>query len=363
MTRALAAVKSALKEHVNLSEIRTSNLIASMQPENAAKVYELLGGASSASAEIVRTTAGVANGLRNRLRTAAAEVEGAIQTCESRVKENDERLADAEALGKALQVYLATANDFVSQVAQLEPSLAGPTESFRQAVDALAGTSEISLLIALLEKRPTIERAMRIGDVLEGLKELKKHVEQTLAETTEASMSTDLTTAVMKRYGKIRTDGDPDVHLSGFAMDRTRTGDFKSRRLSVKARSYGVELASAVSSLSESQLNALGLCLSIASAIRSPGPWDFPIIDEANRPDSVIRLTQVILDPATDLQKTRTVVVQSNLAQQIGIGAQTTGATPSGATASATIFAAEAERKVAQAARRGSNIRNTFLIL
>jgi type III restriction enzyme len=41
------------------------------------------------------------------------------------------------------------------------------------------------------------------------------------------------------------------------------------------------------------------------------------IIDEANRPDSVIRLTQVILDPASDLQKTRTVVAQSNLAEQI----------------------------------------------
>ena len=73
------------------------------------------------------------------------------------------------------------------------------------------------------------------------------------------------------------------------------------------------------------------------------------IIDEANRPDSVIRLTQVILDPATDLQKTRTVVVQSNLAQQIGIGAQTPGAVPSGATIPATVFASEAERKIAQA--------------
>lgn len=280
VTGAFAAVKRALKEHVNLSEIRTSNLVASMQPENASKVCELLGGASTASAEIIRATAGVANGLRDRLCTAAAEVEGAILTCESKVKENHESLADVEALGKALQVYLVNANDFISQTAQLEPSLAGPTKLFRQAVDALAGTSEISLLIDLLEKRTIIERALRVQDVLEGLKELKKHVEQTLAETMDASMSTDLTDAVMKWYGKIRTDGDPDVHFSGFAMERTKGGDFKSRRLSVKAQSYGVELASAVSSLSESKLNALGLCVSIANAIRSPGPWDFLIIDD-----------------------------------------------------------------------------------
>ena len=280
VTRVLTDVKRELKEHIKLSEIRTGNLIATMQPENAPKVCELLGGTSAASAEIVRAMAGVANGVRDRLCTAAAEVEGAILICESKVKENQESLTDAEALGNALQVYLVTANDFISQTAQLEPSLVGPTKLFRQAIDALAGTSEVSLLIDLLEKRTTIERALRVQDVLEGLKELKKYVEQTLAETMEASMSTDLTDAVMKWYGKIRTGGDPDVHFSGFAMERTKSGDFKSRRLSVNAQSYGVELASAVSSLSESKLNALGLCVSIANAIRSPGPWGFLIIDD-----------------------------------------------------------------------------------
>ena len=96
----------------------------------------------------------------------------------------------------------------------------------------------------------------------------------------ETMMNTDLTAAVMKWYSQIKTTGDPEVHFSGFSMDRTKSGDFKSRRLSVKAESYGVELASAVSSLSESKLNALGLCVSIASAIRKPGPWSFLIIDD-----------------------------------------------------------------------------------
>jgi type III restriction enzyme len=40
------------------------------------------------------------------------------------------------------------------------------------------------------------------------------------------------------------------------------------------------------------------------------------IIDEANRPDSVIRLQQVILDPSRDLQKMVTVVAPSNLMAQ-----------------------------------------------
>ena len=41
------------------------------------------------------------------------------------------------------------------------------------------------------------------------------------------------------------------------------------------------------------------------------------IIDEANRADSQIRLTRVFLDPATDLQKMRTVVSQSKLGEQL----------------------------------------------
>jgi hypothetical protein len=96
----------------------------------------------------------------------------------------------------------------------------------------------------------------------------------------DAVIGSDLTASVMKWYERIKTIGDPNVHFSGFAMERTKAGDFKSRRLKVKADSYGVELASAVSSLSESKLNALGLCVSIASSLRSPGPWEFFVVDD-----------------------------------------------------------------------------------
>ncbi|MDH4187746.1 MAG: DEAD/DEAH box helicase family protein, partial [Nitrospira sp.] len=72
------------------------------------------------------------------------------------------------------------------------------------------------------------------------------------------------------------------------------------------------------------------------------------IIDEANKPDSMIRLTQVILDPATDLQKMRTVVAQSKIEEQLH-GASLSGALPGSAPAPA-LFAGEVERGIAQAA-------------
>ena len=77
------------------------------------------------------------------------------------------------------------------------------------------------------------------------------------------------------------------------------------------------------------------------------------IIDEANRSDSAIHVTKLILDPATDLQKTQTVVAQSNLAQQLGIGVPlVAGDLPGGITAAPSVFANEAEKKVAQAVHK-----------
>ncbi len=72
------------------------------------------------------------------------------------------------------------------------------------------------------------------------------------------------------------------------------------------------------------------------------------IIDEANKPDSAIRLTQVILDPATDLQKTRTVVAQSKIEEQLS-GIPAVGF-PAGAPQPASVFSGEAERAIAQVA-------------
>ena len=74
------------------------------------------------------------------------------------------------------------------------------------------------------------------------------------------------------------------------------------------------------------------------------------IIDEANRPGSSIHLQQVILDPASDYQKMKTVVVQSNLAAQIGVSPQQPIAGQTATSIVAPAFTTEAEQKIAQAA-------------
>ena len=74
------------------------------------------------------------------------------------------------------------------------------------------------------------------------------------------------------------------------------------------------------------------------------------IVDEANRPDSAIRLQTVILDPSKDLGKMRTVISLPTLAEKIGIVAANPIPVPAGAQPSTPTFATEAEHRIAQAA-------------
>ena len=277
---ALKDIRSALEKRHTLLANRCAGLIKATLKENAPKVQDLLGSENVASWQIIQSAKTTLEPFLSDLTESAKSVQALILTCEEGVKSKNEEVQQIGDLAKGLDDYLVTANSLNAKLNDLEPSLVGPARLLQRAVDNLAGTTEMTLLVELLEKRPAFERSLRIRDVLTDLKELKKHADQTLGEVMDSAIDRELTESVMNWYGKIRTTGDPDVHFSGFAMERTKTGDFKSRRVRVKARSYGVELASAVSSLSESKLNALGLCVSIASALRTPGLWDFLVFDD-----------------------------------------------------------------------------------
>lgn len=73
------------------------------------------------------------------------------------------------------------------------------------------------------------------------------------------------------------------------------------------------------------------------------------IVDEAKRPDSPIRLQQLVLDPSQLEQKTVTVVSPSALTEKLGL-AEPAGPGDSAAPTAKPIFATEAEKQVAKVA-------------
>ena len=76
------------------------------------------------------------------------------------------------------------------------------------------------------------------------------------------------------------------------------------------------------------------------------------IIDEANRPDSVIRMQQVILDPEKDFQKKATVVAQSTIEAKLGLATPTPIPDLAGGHAPmpAPVFTTPVEQRIAQVA-------------
>jgi len=77
------------------------------------------------------------------------------------------------------------------------------------------------------------------------------------------------------------------------------------------------------------------------------------IVDEANRSDSPIHLKTIFLDPANDLQKTKTVFTQSNIASRISAGAspsiETKGSGQTTLNQTTPMFSTNEEKKVAEA--------------
>lgn len=280
MTASLKALRANIDLHCGLLATKSADLIAANTPESSQKILALFGKGNEHSLMIVAAAGASVAPQQLALRAAASGALAALDACSDAVLNKAEDVAQIESLLSAVATYLAACKAYEAKLDEVSPTLAEPTRLLQTAIDAQAGTTELSLLIEMLASSNSVSRAVRIKEILGGLKTLKKHVDQAVGQTMEDAFSNELTGAVMSWYKRIRTTGDPDVHFSGFAMERTKAGDFKNRRVKVAAESYGVELASAVSSLSESKLNALGLCMSIATALRAAGPWGFLILDD-----------------------------------------------------------------------------------
>jgi hypothetical protein len=202
-----------------------------------------------------------------------------------------------KALGEVLVEHIAIARSFVEVISKNVSAISESDQILKHELDILAGTEDISVLVDLLERRKDIKKKFETDSILDGLKDLRKAVDQYVANKVLNAISGELTSEVMEWYGQVKTMGDPDVHFGGFDMERTTKGEMKARRVQIKAISYGKDLASAVSSLSESKLNALGLCVSIATNLKGDSPFKFLIIDDPIQSwdaDHEIQFIQVI---------------------------------------------------------------------
>jgi len=230
--------------------------------------------------KMIETTISQFHVATSKLEKSYKRVLDAIEKIESSIKELVENVELVKELGMALTEYISGMHQYVQIISERASAISDANRIVIHELDILAGTEDISVLIELIEQRKNIEKRFEIEKILDGLKDLRKSVDQYVANRVLQAISQELSLDVMQWYEQIKTTGDPDVHFNGFDMERTKKGEVKPRRVQVKAKSYGKDLVSAVSSLSESKLNALGLCVSIATNLKGESPFDFLIIDD-----------------------------------------------------------------------------------
>jgi len=228
----------------------------------------------------VETTILELTSAKNNLETSYSKVLRALANVETSVTESKEDASLVKVLGEVLTEYISDTRSYVRVITGKVSAMSDADKILKHELDALAGTEDISVLIDLLEQRRNVEKKFEIKGILDSLKDLRKSVDQYVANRVLEAISGELTSEVMEWYGQIKTTGDPDVHFDGFDIERTKKGELKARRVQIKAKSYGKDLVSAVSSLSESKLNALGLCVSIATNLKGESPFGFLIIDD-----------------------------------------------------------------------------------
>lgn len=230
--------------------------------------------------QTVNRVVGELKGGRKALSDSFLAVQEALDKVDASIAAGKESATVARALAGGIASYVGAARLFARLITEKGREVAEADRLLQTELDTLAGTEDISLLLELMGARDVIRRKLEIDGILNGLKELRKIVDQFVATRVSEAISGELTSEVMAWYGQIRTSGDPDVHFGGFDMERTTGGDLKGRRVRIKAVSYGEELVSAVACLSESKLNALGLCVSIAQNLKRDQPFEFIIIDD-----------------------------------------------------------------------------------
>jgi hypothetical protein len=287
--------KALEKQRVKVTEIMKAigERLAVCQARHISKVESLLGLANSLQDlkkilvpkhethfQKVETSIADLGAARDRVRILHRTAMNALKKATASVDTSTEDLALMRDLGDALVQYVTDLRGYAEMVSQRATVISDADQVLQHELDILAGTEDISILIDYLDQRPAVMKKLEIEAILGSLKELRKAVDRYVASKMLNAIAGDLTSEVMEWYEQIKTSGDPDVHFDGFDMERTQTGKIKARRVSIKAKSYGEELVSAVSSLSESKLNALGLCVSIATNLRQQSPFEFLVIDD-----------------------------------------------------------------------------------
>lgn len=147
-----AAAYEAAKQSLQIVEKRGKGLIDATNDSNSERVRDLFGKAGDANWKIAEAAGATARGAVEAAQHELEALQNTTNTCLAAIDAKKENVSEIESLAKTVGTFLTAVNACAKAFDDLTPALVAPDKSLRQAIDSLAGTTELALLIELLGK-------------------------------------------------------------------------------------------------------------------------------------------------------------------------------------------------------------------
>lgn len=272
----LGEIRKDVKSIRTLLQQKVADFLLLNNDDDKVKIREIFGVDNSNFTKITLDVIEALHKSNSTLTQSAKALNDAFDNVEKAFETSTQNEDHLQELNEGFLKFIADSDAFLTQINTYDGQLQDINEKFDHRLNTLAGTQTLAIQIDLLKNYSNLKKLFRIKQAVASLKDLRAQVTKYINTKTKTIIEEQLTDNVMTWYNQIKTSGDPDVHFSGFAL----AGTVANQRIGVKATSYGQELVSAVSSLSESKLNALGLSIKIANNLKGNPPFGFIIIDD-----------------------------------------------------------------------------------
>lgn len=298
----LGKLKEKIENYYSILGGKTANLSEIDNKEDKAKILEIFGDENFSTYEQLIVIIESITKIRNELSQKKEETILAIQDIEGSFEKHNQTTKHLTQLGDAIITFISAGKELIQNISNKATPISQMFVIFKKQLNALAGTQQLSMTISILENFSKIKKYEQIKQAIDSMKELRAEVTTYVSDKTRAMVENQLTDEVMSWYRQIKTKGDPDVHFSGFSL----SGNKARHEISVSAKSYGHDLVSAVSSLSESKLNALGLSIKISNNVKAGIPFGFLVIDDPVQSldgDHAVQISTIICELVKDYGK------------------------------------------------------------
>ena len=144
------------------------------------------------------------------------EVDKSLNQISESFSQFNQSIDQIKNLRESLTFFLSSGNNISELINSCQTDISEISRILDNKLNLLAGTQNLAKFIFLITKYSDLKKYMHIMSSVDSIKDLRSSVTEFVNEKTISLIEGQLTEEVMGWYEQIKTEGDPDVHFSGF---------------------------------------------------------------------------------------------------------------------------------------------------